>query len=237
MADLALSGLRWAASPIINKLLADATAYLSVDLVRELQKLEATVLPHFDLVIQAAEKSSHRGKLEAWIRRLKEAFYDAEDLLDEHEYNLLKRKAKSGKDPMVGEDEASSIASTIMKPLRAAKSRARNLLPQNRKLINKMKELKDILVQAKELRDLLGLPHGNTVEWTPAVPATVVPTTTSLPTSKVFGRDRDRDRIVDFLLGKTATEKASSARYSSLAIVGTGGMGKSTLAQEDRRML
>ncbi|XP_066357732.1 putative disease resistance RPP13-like protein 1 [Miscanthus floridulus] len=239
MADLGLSGLRWAASPIINKLLADATAYLSVDLVRELQKLEATVLPQFDLVIQAAEKSPHRGKLEAWIRRLKEAFYDAEDLLDEHEYNLLKRKAKSGKDPMVGEDEASSIASTIMKPLRAAKSRARNLLPENRKLINKMKELKDILLEAKELRDLLGLPHGNTVDWTPAVPGTVVPTTTSLPTSKVFGRDRDRDRIVDFLLGKTTTEEASSSRYSSLAIVGTGGMGKSTLAQyvyNDRRI-
>ncbi|CAD6270653.1 unnamed protein product [Miscanthus lutarioriparius] len=204
MADLALCGLRWAASPIINKLLADATAYLSVNMVRELQKLEAIVLPQFDLVIQAAEKSSHRVKLKEWLRRLKEAFYDAED-------NLLKRKAKSGKDPLVREDEASSIASTIMKPLRAAKSRARNLLPQNRKLINKMKELKDILVQAKELRDLLGLPHGNTVEWTPAVPATVVPTTTSLPTSKVFGRDRDRDRIVDFLLGKTATEEASSA--------------------------
>ncbi|CAD6268639.1 unnamed protein product [Miscanthus lutarioriparius] len=239
MADLALSGLRWPASPIINKLLADATDYLSVDLVRELQKLEATVLPQFDLVIRAAEKSSHRGKLEAWIRRLKEAFYDAEDLLDEHEYNLLKRKAKSGKDPMVGEDEASSIASTIMKPLRAAKSRARNLLPENRKLINKMKELKDILLEAKELRDLLGLPHGNTVDWTPAVPGTVVPTTTSLPTSKVFGRDRDRDRIVDFLLGNTTTEEASSSRYSSLAIVGTGGMGKSTLAQyvyNDRRI-
>ncbi|CAD6268636.1 unnamed protein product [Miscanthus lutarioriparius] len=210
MADLALSGLRWAASPIINKLLADATDYLSVDL--------------FDLVIRAAEKSSHRGKLEAWIRRLKEAFYDAEDLLDEHEYNLLKRKARSGKDPM---------------PLRAAKSRARNLLLENRKLINKMKELKDILLEAKELRDLLGLPHGNTVDWTPAVPGTVVPTTTSLPTSKVFGRDRDRDRIVDFLLGKSTTEEASSSRYSSLAIVGTGGMGKSTLAQyvyNDRRI-
>jgi len=129
---LALAGLRWAAAPLINKLLTQASAYLSVDMVRELQQLEATVLPQFELVIQAAEKSPHRRKLEAWLRRLKESFYDAEDLLDEHEYNLLKRKAKSGKDPLVGEDETSSIASTILKPLRAAKSRARNLLPENR---------------------------------------------------------------------------------------------------------
>ncbi|CAD6268644.1 unnamed protein product [Miscanthus lutarioriparius] len=227
---MALAGLRWAASPIVNKVLPKASDYLSVDMVRELQQLEATVLPQFELVIQAAEKSPHRGKLEAWLRRLKEAFYDAEDLVDEHEYNLLKRKAKSGKDPLVGEHETSSIASTIMKPFHTAKSRARNLLPENRRLISKMNELKAILTEAKELRDLLGLPHSNTAEW-PAVAATIVPTTTSLPTSKVFGRDKDRDRIVDFLLGKTTADKESSSRYSGLAIVGAGGMGKSTLAQ------
>ncbi|AQK38961.1 hypothetical protein ZEAMMB73_Zm00001d023317 [Zea mays] len=117
-----------------------------------------------------------------------------------------------------------------MKPFHAAMSRARNLLPQNRRLISKMNELKAILTEAQQLRDLLGLPHGNTVEW-PAAAPTSVPTTTSLPTSKVFGRDRDRDRIVDFLLGKTTTAEASSAKYSGLAIVGLGGMGKSTLAQ------
>ena len=179
MADLALAGLRWAASPIFNKLLNEASAYLSVDMVRELQKLEATVLPQFDLVIQAAEKSPHKGKLEAWLRRLKEAFYDAEDLLDEHEYNLLKRKAKSGKDPLLGEDETSSIASTIMKPFHTAKSKARNLLPENRRLISKMNEIKAILTEAKELRDLLSIAPGNTtgLGW-PNVPATIVPPTT-----------------------------------------------------------
>ncbi|XP_035819191.1 putative disease resistance protein RGA3 [Zea mays] len=230
MADLALAGLRWAASPIVNELLTKASAYLSVDMVREIQRLEATVLPQFELVIQAAQKSPHRGILEAWLRRLKEAYYDAEDLLDEHEYNVLEGKAKSEKSLLLGEHGSSSTATTVMKPFHAAMSRARNLLPQNRRLISKMNELKAILTEAQQLRDLLGLPHGNTVEW-PAAAPTSVPTTTSLPTSKVFGRDRDRDRIVDFLLGKTTTAEASSAKYSGLAIVGLGGMGKSTLAQ------
>nr|QRD80871.1 Rp1-D21-CM4-10 [Zea mays] len=230
MADFALAGLRWAASPIVNELLTKASAYLSLDMVREIQRLEATVLPQFELVIQAAQKSPHRGILEAWLRRLKEAYYDAEDLLDEHEYNVLEGKAKSGKSLLLGEHGSSSTATTVTKPFHAAMSRARNLLPQNRRLISKMNELKAILTEAQQLRDLLGLPHGNTIGW-PAAAPTSVPTTTSLPTSKVFGRDRDRDRIVGFLLGKTTTAEASSAKYSGLAIVGLGGMGKSTLAQ------
>ncbi|PAN28144.1 hypothetical protein PAHAL_5G134000 [Panicum hallii] len=230
MADVALAGLRWAASPIINKLLADASTYLGVDMARELQELETTVLPHFDLVIEAAEKSPHKDKLKAWLQRLKDAFYDAEDLLDKHEYNLLKRKAKSGDDSSVGDDDASSIKSTILKPFRATASRARNLLPENRRLIRKLNELKDILLKAKDFRELLGLPAGNTCAAGPVVATAVVPPTTSLQPRKVFGRDMDRDRIIDLLTKRTAAG-ASSTNYSGVAIVGHGGAGKSTLAQ------
>ncbi|WVZ68593.1 hypothetical protein U9M48_017517 [Paspalum notatum var. saurae] len=229
MADVALTGLRWVASPIVKKLIAEASTYLSVDMAWELQELETTILSQFDLVIEAAEKSPHREKLKAWLQQLKGAFYDTEDLLDEHEYNLLKHKAKSRKDD-------SSIKSTILKPLRAVTNRAHNLLPDNSRLIDKLNELKAILVKAKEFRELLGVPAGNTAGCS-ATPTTAVPpatTTTSVPTTKVFGRDEDRDRIVDILLttnNKMTPPEASSYGYSGLAIIGVGGMGKSTLAQ------
>ncbi|GJM92934.1 hypothetical protein PR202_ga09443 [Eleusine coracana subsp. coracana] len=231
MVDMALAGLRWAASPIVKKLIADASTYLDVDMTHELQELEVTVLPQLDLVIEAAEKSPHKDKLRAWLQRLKEAFYDTEDLLDEHEYNQLKRKAKSGKSPLLEED-ATSVKSTILKPFRAVKSKASNLLPENRRLIRKMNELKAILAQAKGFRELLGLSMGSSAGC-PAVPTTAAPVarTTSLPTSKVFGRDKDRDCIVDILLDKATAVEESSTDCSNLAIVGAGGMGKSTLAQ------
>nr|CAB3478506.1 unnamed protein product [Digitaria exilis] len=227
MADMALAGLRWAASPIINKLLADASTYLGVDMARELQELEATVLPQFNLVIEAAEKSPHRDKLKAWLGLLKEAFYNAEDLLDEHKYYILKRKVKSGDDSLVEDDASSSIKSTILKPFGATASRARNLLPENKRLIRKINELKDILVKAKDFRDLLGSPAGNSYAVGPAVTMAIVPPTTSLQPPMVFGRDMDRDRIIDFLTKCTAT----GASYSGVAIIGHGGAGKSTLAQ------
>jgi hypothetical protein len=176
-----------------------ASTYLDVDMARELQDLETTVLPQFDLVIEAAEKSPHREKLKAWLQRLKDAFFDSEDLLDEHEYNILKRRMKSGKDPSSSGEDVSSIKSTIMKPFRAVKSKASNLLPENRKLINKINELKAILEEAKEFRKLLCLPAGNNTARAgyAAMPTETVPSSTSLLPPKVFGRDADRDRIID----------------------------------------
>uniref|UniRef100_A0A0E0L1L7 NB-ARC domain-containing protein n=1 Tax=Oryza punctata TaxID=4537 RepID=A0A0E0L1L7_ORYPU len=177
MAEVAVASLRLAASPILSKLLTDASTYLGVDMASELHELETSIMPQFELLIEAAEKGNHRAKLDKWIRELKEAMYNAEDLLDEHEYDILKRKAKNGaEDPLPDLEHASSMDGDCTR-------------------------------------------HTETVVVTPV---------TSTPPPKVFGRDADRDRIVDLL---TQHKTCAEASRFIVAIVGPGGMGKSTLAQ------
>ncbi|BAB92528.1 putative rust resistance protein [Oryza sativa Japonica Group] len=195
-------------------------------MVCELQELEATILPQFQLVIEAAEKSPHKGKIERWLRKLKAAFYDTEDVLDELEYDILKRVAEKGAQASLMVASSNSVP----KPLHAASNKMSNLRPKNRKLISKLEELKEILVEAKAFHDQLGIQAGNSTEL--MVTAPIRPnTTTSFSSSNVVGRDEDRDRIIDILC-KPVNAGGSMARwYSSLAIVGVGGMGKTTLAQ------
>jgi hypothetical protein len=102
MADpvtIGISILGWVIKQIISKLVSEGLSYIDVagSSVNYLQNLEKKAL-HLKLILEAAQAvppGGEKTKLEGWVKELKSAFYDAEDILDAIDYHRLKCKATS----------------------------------------------------------------------------------------------------------------------------------------------
>lgn len=90
-----ISILGWVISPIISKLVNKGLGYLNFtgSSANNLQNLEEKIL-HLKRMLEAAQVSpDDEKKLEGWAKKLKSAFYDAEDILDAIDYHRLECKA------------------------------------------------------------------------------------------------------------------------------------------------
>nr|CAD1842845.1 unnamed protein product [Ananas comosus var. bracteatus] len=215
-----LAAVGWVASPLVKKLLEEGFDSLGINAEKKLRKLRHTVLPVLKSVIAKAEDSPHRSEVEGWLQRLKDAYDDAEDALDLLNYDRLKRKAaaaarSSSKRPT---NPVRSSFFHIPKRVKWVIKGGRDMLsPKKMKLKRRLKKLKKIAGEAKELSTLLG-----------AQPETADSRQTiSVPPPKVFGRDEDRDEIIRRL----KIEPAAGVPIPIIAIVGRPGVGKTTLAQ------
>ncbi|KAJ6838629.1 putative disease resistance protein RGA2 isoform X1 [Iris pallida] len=90
MEKIALSLVGPIVSPIVGKLQNAALPYFGGDITKEeLQHLQNTILPKIRAVLLVAEAKNVAG-LQPWLETLKEAAYEAEDVLDMYEYERLK---------------------------------------------------------------------------------------------------------------------------------------------------
>ncbi|XP_073000185.1 disease resistance protein RGA2-like [Typha latifolia] len=222
---LAFEGAKWLASTIISSLLKEGFSYLGVNVSTKLQDLETTIIPKFQLIIEAVERSNeHKSKLEQWLRKLKDAFYEAEDAVDLYRYQLLK-------------DEVSYL--NTHPTLKRFKKVARKVInaklcvlsPLKIELRRRLNKLDKIASEAEKFFELLKVQIGG-VTAAPDLGIGGQPNvTTSLPLSKVFGRDKERDEIIDkYLLDQSEASEVGKC-YSVISIVGIGGADKTTLAQ------
>ncbi|KAJ1685519.1 hypothetical protein LUZ63_016909 [Rhynchospora breviuscula] len=241
-----LAALGWVASPVIKDLVSKGISYLGSDMAEELDDLETILLPQFQLTIQAAQNSPHKDKLEKWLDRLKNAYYGAEAILHDLEYERLKRRAKGddrkkqwvciSSHPIIKPlakvtSKVTKKTSPVMEPLKTITKKvnlkASPLSPQKKKLLAQLNKLKKIAAEAKEFRELLGIQFSNE-KGAPIRNRTSE--ITSFLRDKVFGRDQVRDQIIKYLLDEQG-ESSSTRSYSVVAITGIGGAGKTTLAQ------
>ncbi|XP_072999780.1 putative disease resistance RPP13-like protein 1 isoform X2 [Typha latifolia] len=221
---LVLEGAKWVASTIISSLLKEGFSYLGVDVSTKLQNLETTILPQFQLLIKAAERSNEpKSELEQWLRKLKDALYEAEDMLDLYKYQLLKEK--------VSDLNTHPALKRFKKVARKVNAKVCILSPLKIELRWSLNKLEKIANEAEKFRKLLKVQIGDIttvhdlrIEEQPNV-------TTSLPPLAMFGRDKERDKLIDkYLLDQSEASKVGKC-YSVVSIVGIGGAGKTTLAQ------
>ncbi|KAK1612099.1 hypothetical protein QYE76_035772 [Lolium multiflorum] len=224
----------WVASPIISDLFKKASSYLGFDASEKLSELEPKILL-LERVMGAVEGSPCRPRLEGLYNKLKSAFYEAEDILDDVEYYRLEKKIQDDrlKSEVAGPSRRlkqiwSDVATSS--PLKHQESGMSKV-----KLKNKLDKIEEIINDACKVLELMNLPSISGANQTHVVAANSrCSVTTSRPLSKIIGRDEDCDKIVAMLHEKeehSQPDANSAPCYSVVGIHGIGGSGKSTLAQ------
>ncbi|XP_057498679.1 putative disease resistance RPP13-like protein 1 [Actinidia eriantha] len=161
-----------------------------------------------DLVLDDAERKqfTHQS-VKNWLEELKDAVYHAEDVLDKIATEALRLKVES--QYQSGPNQVRAHISTSSSLLDA-------------ELVSKIEEVVDSLEYFATQKDVLGLKGVASQKWSHRLPSTSL-----VDESRVFGRESDKEEIIKLLV----SNEQSGSEIHVIAIVGMGGVGKTTLAQ------
>ena len=187
----------------------------------DIKKWEKTLLKLHAVLGDAEEKQLTSRLVKMWLDDLRDLAYDVEDILDEFATEALGRK-------LMAETQASTS-----KVRRLIPSCCTNFTPTAIKFNVKMRSkiekitsrLQDISVQKNDLHLAEGRP-------TTRRDLEILPTTSSVDESRVCGRETDKAAILKLLFDEYHEPIINSDdAVPVIAIIGMGGLGKTTLAQ------
>ncbi|XP_050256547.1 putative disease resistance protein RGA4 isoform X2 [Quercus robur] len=200
------------ADEILGKLISVATEQISLawgfkeDLTRLLDSLEMIQ----DVLADAERRQESDRSVRRWLQRLKDVAYDADDVLDEFAYEILRRKVE--------------IRNQMKRKVRFFFSFS-NPIAFRIKMANKVKTIGDSLKRINDTANGFGLTRAGSVNDNPEIISSHQVTDSFLDHLGVVGRGNLVSSIVDLLI------KATNPQPSVIPIVGMAGLGKTTLAK------
>ncbi|KAJ1269465.1 hypothetical protein BS78_07G214000 [Paspalum vaginatum] len=173
------------------------------------RKLERHLVYVQSLLADAKVKAETNDAVRAWMKALKTAAYQADDVLDSFQYEALRRDVLSGRS--VASKVLSNLTSKNPLVFRWKASRdLKDVLGKIDELVEEMKRF-DLVVRAEASQQIL-LPQQ---------------THSALDESMdIFGRDHGKEVVVKLLLDQEGLKNVQV-----LPIIGMGGLGKTTLAK------
>ncbi|KAJ8775156.1 hypothetical protein K2173_020160 [Erythroxylum novogranatense] len=172
-----------------------------------LEKLKITMRSVKVLLDDAEEKQITDGDVRKWLDDLKDAFYEADDLLDKIAYAALSSETEAG--PQNRIDRFWKFISSQG--------------PLEREIESKLVEILENLAYLVDQKSALGLKE----RLGEKLSSRKVQTSSVMDESEVYGRQKDKEVIIELLL----SDDANCNNLGLIPIVGMGGIGKTTLAQ------
>ncbi|KAH9688997.1 hypothetical protein KPL70_015302 [Citrus sinensis] len=216
-------------SPLLEQLISVAVeeAKEQVRLVtgvgKEVKKLTSS-LRAVQAVLHDAEKRQVKEEtVRLWLDQLRDACYDMEDVLGEWNTARLKLQIDGVDDHL---NDALVPKKKVCSLFPAASCFARKPLVLRRDIALKIKEINETLDDIAKQRDMFGFAV-NVIKSNERADQRV-PSISSIDESEIFGREKEKNELVNRLLCESSEERKGPRIIS---LVGMGGIGKTTLAQ------
>ncbi|XP_027336059.1 putative disease resistance protein RGA1 [Abrus precatorius] len=179
------------------------------DVTEELEELKNTIESINAKLLDADDKQDQDDGVRVWIRRFKKVLHAADDSLDELAIQFRRDK--------LGAAEGKEVDKVLLS------ISSSNQLPLYTEMPDKIKEIRESFDGVVEDMDKLNLSPGSLVKQTNSEWRE---TCSFVLESDIIGRDDSKKEIISLL-----RQPHENRKVSVIAIVGLGGLGKTTLAQ------